>query len=252
MAINKKHPFRKKWGQNFLRDHNTIEKIIGCLNPQKTDHILEIGPGDGALTNLLFTKVNLMTVIEIDPLLTSLLKQHSYYNVVIHEKDILNWDLSTIHGRVKILGNLPYYISSPILFKMLNWQKWERMVLMFQKELAQRIVADHGNKSYGRISVVVQVYCDVKINFFVSNNVFHPRPDVDSAVLTFTPKEEKLPELQTFSSLVKRSFSNRRKKIKNNLKEEFKSNKIDKWSNLRAEEISPNEYISLYNSIYIA
>jgi 16S rRNA (adenine1518-N6/adenine1519-N6)-dimethyltransferase len=251
LVINKKHPFKKKWGQNFLRDPNTIQKIIDCLNPKASDNILEIGPGDGALTKFIYEKVNQMTLVEIDPLLIKSLKKNNFHNVSIYQEDILKWNLSILKSNVKVIGNLPYYISSPILFKMLEWNHWGKMVFMFQKELAQRIVASHGNKSYGRISVMVQVYSEVNTEFFVSKNVFQPKPDVNSAVLSFKPKKNNLPNLETFSYLIRKSFSNRRKKIKNNLKEEYKTGKINKWSNLRAEEISPIEFIKLHNAIYI-
>ena len=251
MAIITKHPFKKKWGQNFLRDPNTINKIINCLNPKTSDNILEIGPGDGALTKSIYKKVNQMTLIEIDPLLIKSLKKNNFHNVSLYQEDILKWDLSLLKTNIKVIGNLPYYISSPILFKILEWNQWTKMIFMFQKELAQRIVAKHGNKSYGRISVMVQVYSEVKIEFLVSKNVFQPKPDVDSAVLSFKPQAKNLPNLETFSGLIRKAFSNRRKKIKNNLKEEFKAGKINEWSNLRAEDISPKEFIKLHNAIYI-
>jgi len=245
------HPFRKKWGQNFLRDPNTITKIINCLQPLVSDTILEIGPGDGALTNQLSKQIDHIHVVEIDPLLVTQLEKNKYPNVTIHQGDILEWDLNQLKGEVKIIGNLPYYISSPILFKMLAWQNWERMVLMFQKELAQRIVSKHGNKSYGRISVMCQVYCEVKIEFIVSKNVFQPKPEVDSAVLTFFPKEKELPEFNNFSNLIKQAFSQRRKKLKNNLPEAYKLGKIEKWANGRPEEISPDEFIRIYKVIFV-
>jgi len=245
------HPFRKKWGQNFLRDPNTITKIINFLQPCTSDNILEIGPGDGALTNQLSKQIDHIHVVEIDPLLVTQLGKNKYPNVTIHQGDILEWDLNQLKGEVKIIGNLPYYISSPILFKMLAWQNWERMVLMFQKELAQRIVSKHGNKSYGRISVMCQVYCEVKIEFMVSKNVFQPKPEVDSAVLTFFPKEKELPEFNNFSKLIKQAFSQRRKKLKNNLPEAYKLGKIEKWANGRPEEISPDEFIQIYNVIFV-
>jgi len=245
------HPFRKKWGQNFLRDPNTITKIINFLQPCTSDNILEIGPGDGALTNQLSKQIDHIHVVEIDPLLVTQLGKNKYPNVTIHQGDILEWDLNQLKGEVKIIGNLPYYISSPILFKMLAWQNWERMVLMFQKELAQRIVSKHGNKSYGRISVMCQVYCEVKIEFMVSKNVFQPKPEVDSAVLTFFSKEKELPEFNNFSKLIKQAFSQRRKKLKNNLPEAYKLGKIEKWANGRPEEISPDEFIQIYNVIFV-
>ena len=251
MESKSKHPFRKKWGQNFLRDPNTITKIINCLDPCTSDNILEIGPGDGALTNQLSKQIDHIHVVEIDPLLVTKLEKNKYPNITIHQGDILEWDLNQLKGEVKIIGNLPYYISSPILFKMLAWQNWERMVLMFQKELAQRIVSKHGNKSYGRISVMCQVYCYVKIEFIVSKNVFQPKPEVDSAVLTFFPKDGELPNSSAFSNLIKQAFSQRRKKLKNNLPDAYKLGKIEEWADKRPEEICPDEFIQIYNMIFV-
>ncbi len=248
---NSNHPFKKKWGQNFLRDPNTINKIISCLELNISDNILEIGPGDGALTKLIYKKVNKMTVVEIDPLLTKYLNDNNFHNVSVYEEDILKWDLKSLKTKVKVVGNLPYYISSPILFKILEWNHWSKIVFMFQKELAQRIVAKYGSKSYGRISVMTQVYSKPKIEFIVSKNVFQPKPDIDSAILSFNPLKNKLPDIKTFSFLIKKAFSSRRKKIKNNLKQEFQAGRINEWSDLRAEEISPEEFIKLYNAIYI-
>ena len=123
--------------------------------------------------------------------------------MTIHECDILDFELSQLSEEVKIIGNLPYYISSPILFRFLEIKTWERMVLMFQKELAERIVSKEGTKTYGRISVMCQVVCDVKMEFTVSRNVFQPKPDIDSAVLSFYPKGISLPDSNLFSSFIK-------------------------------------------------
>jgi len=245
------HTFRKKWGQNFLRDPNTISKIINCLQPFASDKIVEIGPGDGALTDHLSKQAGEIHVVEIDPLLVTNLNNKRYPNVTIHEGDILDLDLNQFKNEAKIIGNLPYYISSPILFKLLAWKNWERMVLMFQKELAQRIVSRNGNKSYGRISVICQVYCYVKIEFIVSKNVFQPKPKIDSAVLTFFPKDGELPNFSAFSNLVKQAFSKRRKKLKNNLPNTYKLERIEEWADKRPEEISPDEFIQIYNMIFV-
>jgi 16S rRNA (adenine1518-N6/adenine1519-N6)-dimethyltransferase len=245
------HPFRKKWGQNFLRDPNTITKILNCLNICKEDIILEIGPGDGALTDGLSTLVKEIHVVEIDPLLVTQLTKKKYPNVNIHLGDILKWDLTQLPENTKIIGNLPYYISSPILFRLLELNNWERMVLMFQKEVAQRIVSHSGRKSYGRISVMCQVYCDVKIEFAVSKNVFQPKPRVDSAVLNFRRKNIHLPEFEPFSNFVKQAFSQRRKKLKNNHPKAFKAGILEKWADMRPEEISPGDYIQIYNMIFV-
>ena len=245
------HPFRKKWGQNFLRDSNTIGKIIDCFNPVKEDTILEIGPGEGALTDRLSPLVKEIHAVEIDPLLVKQLEEKKYPNVKLYGEDILDWDMNLLLGNIKIIGNLPYYISTPILFKLLESNNWERMVLMFQKEVAQRIVSHPCSKSYGRLSVMSQVFCDVKIEFNVSKNVFHPKPEVDSAVITFRPKEGNHPEITSFSKFVKQSFSQRRKKLKNNFPGVFKSGIIEKWAHMRPEEISPDEFIQIYKLIFL-
>ena len=243
------HSFRKKWGQNFLRDPNTITKIIDLLEPDKNDTILEIGPGDGVLTDMLSKTAGHIYAVEIDPLLIKHLNDKQYHNVAIHEGDILDWDISFLPKEVKIIGNLPYYISSPILFRFLGVLKWERMVLMFQKELAERIVSKEGSRSYGRISVMCQVFCDVKIKFTVSRNVFQPKPDVDSAVLSFYPKGVDCPNPTQFSSFIKQSFSQRRKKLKNNLPEAYKAGVLQGWSDMRPEEISPSEFVHIFERI---
>ena len=243
------HPFRKKWGQNFLRDPNTITKIIGLLESDKNDTILEIGPGNGILTDGLSKTAGHIHAVEIDPLLIKHLNDKQYQNVTIHEGDILDWDISILPEGVKIIGNLPYYISSPILFHFLGILKWERMVLMFQKELAERIISKEGSKSYGRISVMSQVFCDVKIKFMISRNVFHPKPDVDSAVLSFFPKSSHLPDIIPFSTLIKHAFSQRRKKLKNNLPEVYKAGVLERWADMRPEEISPSEFVHIFERI---
>ena len=189
--------------------------------------------------------------MEIDPLLIKHLKEKQYKNVAIHQGDILEWDISQLPKGAKIIGNLPYNISSPILFRFLEIRIWERMVLMFQKELAERIVSKEGSKSYGRISVLCQVYCEVLVEFTVSRNVFQPKPDVDSAVLSFYPKDINLPDPNLFSIFIKQSFSQRRKKLKNNLPQAYKAGVLDKWAHIRPEEISPSEFVQIFNTIYL-
>ena len=221
------------------------------MHPEASDEILEIGPGDGALTDELSKIAGHIHAVEIDPLLIVLLTEKKYTNVTIHEGNILDFELSQLSEKVKIIGNLPYYISSSILFRFLEIKSWERMVLMFQKELAERIVSREGSKSYGRISVMCQIYCDVQIEFTVSRNVFQPKPDVDSAVLSFYPKDIDLPNSNLFSTFIKQSFSQRRKKLKNNLPQAYKAGVLDKWADMRPEEISPSEFVQIFNMIYL-
>ena len=123
------------------------------------------------------------------------------------------------------------------------------MVLMFQKEVAERIISKPGKKSYGRLSVMCQVYCHVNIEFTVSRDVFHPKPDVDSAVLTFSPRIDNLPDIALFSGFIKLAFSQRRKKLKNNLLHAHKSGILDKWGEMRPEQLSPTDYIQLFQRI---
>ena len=122
---------------------------------------------------------------------------------------------------------------------------------MFQKELAERIVSKEGSKSYGRISVLCQVYCEVLVEFTVSRNVFQPKPDVDSAVLSFYPKDMDLPNPNLFSTFIKQSFSQRRKKLKNNLPQTYNTGLLDKWADMRPEEISPSDFVEIFNMIYL-
>ena len=188
--------------------------------------------------------------VEIDPLLTKHLREKQYPNVTIYKDDILKWDISQLSEGAKIIGNLPYYISSPILFRLLEKNTWERMILMFQKELAERIVSKEGSKSYGRISVMCQVFCNVNIEFTVSRNVFQPKPDVDSSVLSFYPRDGNLPNMISFSTLIKQAFSQRRKKLKNNLPKAHQAGVLDNWADMRPEEISPQEFVQIFNMIY--
>ena len=167
----------------------------------------------------------------------------------LYQADILEWNLNLLPDNIKIIGNLPYYISSHILFRLLDNQNWQKMVLMFQKEVAERIIAKPGKKSYGRLSVMCGVYCHVKIEFTVSRNVFQPKPDVDSAVLTFTPRDNYYLEIEPFSDFIKQAFSQRRKKLKNNLPNAYKSGILDKWADMRPEQLSPTDYIQLFRRI---
>ena len=244
-----KHPFRKKWGQNFLKDPNVITKIIKCLEPNNKDMILEIGPGDGALTDQLYKKVHHIHGVEIDPYLIKHLTKKQYPNVSLYEADILEWDFGALSEDIKIIGNLPYYISSPILFRLLGIQNWKKMVLMFQKEVAQRIISQPGKKSYSRLSIICQVYTNVNIEFTIPRSVFYPKPNVDSTIVTFVPIENNLPEIGPFSEFIKQSFSQRRKKLKNNLPRFHELGLLNKWANMRPEELSPIEYIKLFQRI---
>ena len=240
-----KHTFRKKWGQNFLQDPNIIRKIVTQLDPQLHDVVIEIGPGKGALTFELAKQVQTVHAIEIDPLLVTHLSEHLPKNVNVIHQDILDFDLNQISSDVKIIGNLPYNITSPIIFKFLNCSGWSKMVFMTQKEVAQRITSIHGNKTYGRLSVMTQALSNVELSFTVPKTVFFPQPNVTSAILTFEPINTTIPDIHHFSQVVKQAFSQRRKILRNTLKDLFSAEELGEFSSKRAEELSVQDFITL-------
>ena len=237
-------PIKKSWGQNFLIDDNTINKIVATIDPQREDIILEIGPGHGALTNALI-KSSILTTIEIDPLLCKEL-QKNHNDIDIINDDILKYKIDKKY--TKIVGNIPYNISSQIIFKFLN-HEWDSMVLMVQKELANRITSKHGSKEYGRISVMVQNFCKVDYMFDISRNVFNPKPKVDSGILKFKKLKSDI-DIDKFSFFIKEAFKQRRKKLKNNLKNICDYKLIEEYADKRPEQISPETYLILFNKIY--
>ena len=246
MASKNNIPIKKSWGQNFLIDKNTINKIIHVINPRNNDTILEIGPGHGALTKELLSLSKKVYAVEIDPMLCTQLN-NQYKQLKLFNDDILKWDEEYIQFD-KIVGNIPYNISSQIIFKFLN-KNWSMMVLMLQKELAKRIVSKEGSKEYGRISVMAQIFCDISYMFDISRNVFHPKPKIDSGILLFKRKKTSV-DINKFSIFIKEAFKQRRKKLKNNLKNSCSAKLIENYANKRPEEISPKEYLNLFNKIY--
>ena len=181
-----KIPPRKKWGQNFLIDPNIARKIIAVLNPDKNHHILEIGPGKGALTKELNGLGNKITAVEIDPMLCEYLKELKMKNVTIYNHDILDFNCQIIKQKYVVIGNLPYNISTPILFKFMREINWEKLVFMLQKEVAERIVSKENNKKYGRTSIMMQSFFNIQLEFNIPNTVFRPMPEITSSLLSIT------------------------------------------------------------------
>ena len=246
-------PIRKKWGQNFLIDNNVIKNIITIVNPSKNDFIIEIGPGKGALTVPLSQKVENILAIEIDPLLTNYLVNKKIANLTLFNKDILDWNHSEICAKnkaIKIDGNLPYNITSPIIFKFLKNDFWNEMIIMVQKEVAKRITSQFNCKDYSRISVMCQTFFNVRAELEVSHNSFHPRPKVDSTILKFKRKDNNL-NIDEYSLFIKRCFAKRRKTMRNNLKDYLDVSKIQDYTNKRAQQISVTEFENLFKKIYI-
>ncbi|MFL3024241.1 MAG: 16S rRNA (adenine(1518)-N(6)/adenine(1519)-N(6))-dimethyltransferase RsmA [Candidatus Neomarinimicrobiota bacterium] len=218
------HPFRKKWGQNFLTDSNLLDRIVRTVEPQENDNFLEIGPGDGSLTELIFPKVKKMVVVEIDPLLIKHLSIRSDLDGlhIIHG-DILLQDIEDlpIEEPVRIIGNIPYNITSSIIFWLIEQLDfWDDAFIMMQKEVAQRLTANIGTKEYSRISVVVGAYLDMEMCFKIPPDVFIPKPKVESAIIRFTKKSSPIVadnQYVKFNKIVKMAFSKRRKMLRNSL-----------------------------------
>jgi 16S rRNA (adenine1518-N6/adenine1519-N6)-dimethyltransferase len=219
------HPFRKKWGQNFLADKNLLEKIVRTIDPKNSDSILEIGPGEGALTELIYPIVKEMVVIEIDPMLIKHLKnRESLKGLNIVHGDVLLQDIENlpVKNLVRVIGNIPYNITSPIIFWLIEQLHfWDDAFIMMQKEVAERLSAVVGTKAYGRFTVVTGAYLNMEYCFTIPPDVFIPKPKVDSAIIRFTKKENPLisdEKYMRFNKLVSAAFSQRRKMLRNTLK----------------------------------
>lgn len=246
-----KHPIRKRWGQNFLIDPNIQNKIVDLLQIDENDNILEIGPGYGALTKIISPKCKQLHVVEIDPLLAEELGQMNIPNTEIINEDFLDFDLRTIPDKNKCIGNLPYYITTPILFKVLEFGNWEKCVFMVQKEVAERLTSPPKSKKYGRLTITAGLFGNVKFEFKVSPNVFYPQPDVDSAIISITNvnKNEHSPQfIETFQKVVKLAFSSRRKVLNNTIKDYLNGSIKEKYSRLRPEECSIDDFILIVNA----
>ena len=245
-----KHIPKKKWGQNFLIDSNTINKIISSIDFTNNDRLLEIGPGKGAITKKLGKNAKSLTAIEIDYNLSKMLKEDCDKNIKIINEDFMKIDLENIDANI-IVGNLPYYITTPILFKIFQSKlKWEKGYFLMQKEVAERIVSLPNQKSYGRLTIMCQIFSNPKILFNISPNVFRPVPKVDSSFVEFTRnKKFDIINYKRFESIIRKIFNTRRKKLKNCINEEMQLNIESNIELLekRPENISIEEFIQLIN-----
>ena len=236
---------KKSLGQNFLHDEGVIHNIVKIINPIANQQLIEIGPGHGAITEYLQASGARLQLIELDLDLIPILKQKfgCFDNVTIHHQDALKLQLDAANGPYKVVGNLPYNISSPLLISMLYQSaQVEQMIFMLQKEVVQRICAEPGTKLFGRLSVMLQHRFDCVAHLTIPPEAFTPRPKVDSQIIQLvTKKDPTKVDLPVLESLVKQSFAMRRKTIRNNLKklvsiEQLESVDID--PSQRAETIS--------------
>ena len=253
LTINRHPPVRKRWGQHFLSDPNTIAGIVSAVNPLPGDHFLEIGPGRGALTVPLAASGAKVIAVDIDPLLIDELANNVPANVTLEQGDILKADLAALLGEgCRVYGSLPYNISSQIIFKLLEHRKrWTDGHFIVQREVAQRMVAGPGSKTFGRLSVMLQAYAKVQPVLNLPPTVFQPRPQVDSSLVRIVPADPgvAITDTRRFEVLVRAAFSQRRKKLSNALKALGGATASSELglAGLRAEQISVEAFIELSN-----
>jgi len=250
---------RKRFGQNFLQDQNIIQKIIRVIGIKPGDRLVEIGPGLGALTELILEAAGELDVIEIDRDVIPRLEEHCAHlgDLRIHNVDALKFDLrslSTEPHSLRVIGNLPYNISTPLTFHLLKSAVLIKdMHLMYQKEVAERMVAERRSKDYGRLSVMVQYFCKVEKLFEISPQAFRPVPKVDSAVVRLTPYDEpkfKAASAENFERVVRQAFGQRRKTLRNSLKGLVDGEMLDGLGidpKKRAEELSVENFVQIAN-----
>jgi len=266
----RKHQARKRFGQNFLHDQGIIRHIVACIRPKPEQKIVEIGPGLGAITEHLLASAGHLDVVELDrDLLPHLRISFASYgdNLRIHEADALQFDFSSLNvatldtkeqtkGKqlLRIVGNLPYNISTPLIFHLLSYTDLiEDMHFMLQKEVVLRLAAGAGTNNYGRLSIMAQYFCRVDNLFEVPPEAFDPRPKVDSAIVRMAPYSQ-LPhtahDFKHFEQLVKSGFAQRRKTLRNNLKgiaddQQLQSLGID--PSIRPERLTVAEFVAISN-----
>ena len=243
------HKPRKRFGQNFLVDNQVINQIISTIAPKKDDNIIEIGPGQGALTFPLTEYLEHLSVIEIDRDLITILEAQNNQKISIYNSDALAFDFNQFSKKLRIVGNLPYNISSPLLFHLLSYKdNIIDMTFMLQKEVVERIVASPGSKSYGRLSVVMQAFFDAELMFVVPKESFDPQPKIESAILYLKTKSAPLVQnLKPLENIVKLAFSQRRKTLKNCLKSKLNQSQTKIDLSQRAEMLTLENFVTLMN-----
>ena len=250
---------KKKYGQNFLIDANIVDNIAkgACDRELKT---IEIGPGLGALTERLLVYSKDVDAYEIDEDMYERLKENLVdERLHLYLEDFLKCDLSRYQEKVNICANLPYYVTTPILFKIFESElDIRKITVMVQKEVADRLKAEKGSEDYGALSIEVQYLYSVKAEMNVPSNVFYPAPKVDSTVVSITPIRERDHEFEEkFFELVKNCFRMRRKTLHNNLKDLYDEETIRRVyqecgfrENVRAQELGLDDFINMYNVLY--
>lgn len=265
--------FQKKFGQNFLIDSNILESIVSAADITKDDFVLEIGPGIGTMTQYLCEAARQVVAVEIDKMLIPILKDtlSEYDNVEVINQDVLKLDIKALaqeknNGKpIKVVANLPYYITTPIIMGLFESKvPIESIIIMVQKEVADRMQTGPGSKDYGALSLAVQYYADAKVQLNVSASCFMPRPNVDSAVIKLTAHEKPVVDVDEtlMFKVIRASFNQRRKTLVNGLKNSSELDytkeeivqaikAIGKEENIRGEKLTLEEFAALSNSLKV-
>lgn len=258
--VHQGHFARKRFGQNFLNDQFVIDSIVSAIHPQPGESVVEIGPGLGALTLPVAAKMDRMTVIELDRDLAARLETHPQLQnkLTIHQQDAMKFNFAQLaehEGQaLRVFGNLPYNISTPLMFHLFSYTQAIRdMHFMLQKEVVNRLVAGHNSKTYGRLTVMAQYYCNIIPVLEVPPTAFTPAPKVDSAVVRLVPHTT-LPhpvgDVRVLSRITTQAFNQRRKTVRNSLGNLFSVEQLIELGidpTMRAENISVAQYCKLAN-----
>ena len=259
------HTARKRFGQNFLHDDYVIGQIVSAINPQHEQNLVEIGPGLGALTDPVCDEVEALTVIELDRDLAKRLREHPFNGdkLTVIEQDAMTMDFTELAKTMpvkdkglRVFGNLPYNISTPLMFHLFSHAACvDDMHFMLQKEVVNRLAAGHGSKSYGRLSVMAQYYCKVMPVLNVPPGAFKPPPKVDSAVVRLIPHKTPPVDVVSVATLERgcaQEFNQRRKTIRNSLKESLTEAQISALGinpTVRAEVLSLQDFATIANAV---
>ena len=251
-----RHRARKRFGQHFLSDPGVVDAIVRAISPGDDDIIVEIGPGQGAITDPLAHSAGHLHLVELDRDLVAQLRSRyeSRDNVTVHEGDALKFDFGALGDRLRIVGNLPYNISTPLLFHLLRYR--DRVIdmhFMLQKEVVERMAAQPGSKAYGRLGIMLGCHLRVESLFDVPPEAFDPPPDVNSAVVRLDPLPPGtfvIEDEAGLSSLVATAFMQRRKTLRNALRSEATTDDLEAVGidpGLRPEQVSIDQYVALSN-----
>jgi 16S rRNA (adenine1518-N6/adenine1519-N6)-dimethyltransferase len=259
--MNKPHRARKRFGQNFLRDANVIRQIAAAIHPREQQHLIEIGPGQGALTAELVASGCQLDVIELDrdliPILESTFAGETRFN--IHQGDALRFDYQQLYDGqqpLRLVGNLPYNISTPLIFHLLEYAPViDDMHFMLQLEVVNRLAAQPGSKAWGKLSVMAQYHCQIDSLFEVPPSAFTPAPKVQSAIVRMTPRRQLVrdPQLELrLRRVVYAAFAQRRKTLRNNLRDLINMQQLEDLGispGARAETLSVQQFVALSDLI---